>query len=295
MYTQFFGNYLINERLITPAQLMEAINEQSDFHVKLGVLAIHSGFMTSDEVDYVHIKQTHIDKRFGEIAVDEGYLTQEQVDSLLKNQTPHYLLLSQILVDKGYLTMEQFQNALIKYQSKYELNDIDFSNVSKEQVDELIHGFFEFGDVGKNITEMLYKYITLLFNNIIRFIGDDFTPFPIVKIGAYPINWCVSQKLTGDFFLHTALDMEEKTLISFASRYVDSDFSENDEYVKASIEDFLNLHNGLFAVNISNTISKEIALEAPITENDVLFVPDGPLYYIPIQFPFGTVNFIFVL
>jgi len=142
---------------------------------------------------------------------------------------------------------------------------------------------------------MLYCYITLLFNNIIRFVGEDFTPYPIVKIGAYPITWCVSQKIRGDFTLHTAMDMDETTLLAFASRYVGETFTVNDEYVKSSMEDFMNLHNGLFAVNISNSISKELNLDPPLTENDVLFVPEAPIYYIPIQFTFGTVNCMFVI
>jgi hypothetical protein len=295
MYTQFFGNFLLNKHLITPEQLMDAIQSKQNIHVKLGVLAIHSGYMTAEEVECVHFKQTQVDKRFGEIAVEEGLLTLQQVDKLLSEQTPDYLLLSQTLVDKGYLTMEEFQAAMLEYQSHFELTDLDFSNVQNDKVNLLIREFFEFDEVNDDIQDILYCYITLLFNNIIRFVGDDFTPFPIVKIGAYPITWCVSQKITGDFSLHTAMDMDESTLISFASRYVGEDFYTNDEYVKSSMEDFINLNNGLFAVNISNSSSKDLYLQPPLTENDVLFVPEAPIYYIPIQFTFGTVNVMFVI
>lgn len=295
MYTQFFGNYLLNKNIITPEQLMDAIQEKKNTHLKLGVLAIHSGFMTADEVELVHIKQTRIDKRFGEIAVEEGFLTPSQVDMLLGAQKPDYLLLSQSLVDKGYLTMDEFQSAMLEYQSYYELTALDFANEQSAKVNSLIREFFEFDNIADNLTDILYCYITLLFNNIIRFVGEDFTPYPIVKIGAYPITWCVSQKVMGDFKLHTAMDMDEATLIAFASRYVGENFTVNDEYVKSSMEDFINLHNGLFAVNISNSDSKELTLQPPLTENDVLFVPEAPIFYIPIQFTFGTVNFMFVI
>lgn len=296
MYTQFFGNFLLNKHLITPAQLMDAIQNKKNIHLKLGVLAIHNGYMTADEVEQVHFKQTQIDKRFGEIAIEEGFLNKQQVDELLHAQTPDYLLLSQILVDNGYLTMEQFQTALLEYQSLYELTELDFSHEQSNKVNDLIREFYEFEELNDdNLREMLYCYITLLFNTIIRFVGDDFTPYPIIKIGAYPITWCVSQKITGDFSLHTALDMDESTLISFASRYVGEDYTSNNEYVRSSMEDFINLNNGLFAVNISNDYSKSLIMQPPLTENDVLFVPNAPLYYIPIQFTFGTVNVMFVI
>ncbi|WP_099468290.1 chemotaxis protein CheX [Konateibacter massiliensis] len=296
MYTQFFGNYLLNKHLITLEQLMEAIQNKNTIHMKLGVLAIHNGYMTANDVERVRIKQTQKDKRFGEIAVEEGFLTHSQVNDLLNAQTPDYLLLSQLLVDKGYLTMEQFQTAMVEYQSLYELTDLDFSHEQNKKVNALIREFYEFDELeDDNLREMLYCYITLLFNSIIRFVGDDFTPYPIVKIGAYPITWCVSQKITGEFSLHTALDMDESTLIAFASRYVGERFTSNNEYVKSSMEDFINLNNGLFAVNISNNYSKALSLQPPLTENDVLFVPQAPLYYIPIHFTFGTVNVMFVI
>lgn len=295
MYTQFFGNYLLNKNLITPEQLMDAMKDRKNTHLKLGVLAIHSGYMTSEEVELIHMKQTHVDKRFGEIAIEEGLLTSTQVDMLLGAQKPDFLFLSQSLVDKGYLTIDKFQSAMLEYQSHYELTALDFANEQNTKVNSLIRDFFEFDNIPDHLTDMLYCYITLLFNNIIRFVGEDFTPYPIIKIGAYPITWCVSQKINGDFSLHTAMDMDENTLLAFASRYVGEDFVVNDDYVKSSMEDFINLHNGLFAVNISNSESKELVLQPPLTENDVLFVPEAPIYYIPIQFTFGTVNYMFVL
>lgn len=243
MYTKFFGNYLLNKHLITPAQLMDAIDNKKSIHLKLGVLAIHNGYMTAEEVERVHYKQTKVDKRFGEIAIQEGYLTNQQLERLLHSQTPDYLLLSQLLVDKGYLTMEQFQTAMIEYQSLYELTELDFSHEQSNKVNAIIREFYEFDELDdNNLRELLYCYITLLFNTIIRFVGDDFTPYPIIKIGAYPITWCVSQKITGDFSLHTALDMDETTLINFASRYVGENYTSNNEYVRSSMEEIGRAH-----------------------------------------------------
>ena len=66
---------------------------------------------------------------------------------------------------------------------------------------------------------------------------------------------------------------EEDTAIAFASRYVHEQFHSYDEYVQASLEDFVNLQNGLFIVNVSNTSNTELTLGAPehITVSPIQF------------------------
>ena len=105
MYTQFFGNYLLEKGILTTSQLTDALTEQSKVHIKLGTLAIHAGYMTAGEVDSVVVLQTHQDKKFGELAIEEGYLTEEQVQSLLDAQTPDYLLLGQVLKKTTAISM----------------------------------------------------------------------------------------------------------------------------------------------------------------------------------------------
>lgn len=86
--------------------------------------------------------------------------------------------------------------------------------------------------------------------------------------------------------------MDESAAISFASRYAKMEFSEMDEYVKASLDDFLNLHNGLFLVNMSNAYSMELSLTPPVAEEgDKINLPDGS-FIIPVIYPFGTIHII---
>lgn len=79
----------------------------------------------------------------------------------------------------------------------------------------------------------------------------------------YMTNYCVTQKDEGLLSFNSGVDMSKSVAIAFASRYAKEEFHEFDEYVKASIEDFLNLHNGLFNVNMSNEFSLELNLCPP--------------------------------
>ena len=69
MYTQFFGNFLINRNVITPEQLITAISKESTSHLKLGTLAMYHNLMSASEVDAVIAAQKQDHKSFQEVAV----------------------------------------------------------------------------------------------------------------------------------------------------------------------------------------------------------------------------------
>lgn len=288
MYTQFFGNFLLNKGIINTEQLMEALEIQSSTHQKLGTLAIHAGYMTANEVEDVYIMQTHYDKLFGELAIKLGYLTQAQVDKLLELQLPDYMKLGQVLVEKEWISNVDLENLVAEYRSAYEIYDLNLVIEQKELVDKLLSSFCSKENIEQ--PERIIPYLTLFFNNLIRFIGEDFTPLEIIPIPEVPTNFCVSQEITGTVL--SALDMEPQTAIAFACKYVDEDFTEFDEYVLASVEDFLNLHNGLYAVNMSNEHSIELKLEPPVVQEHTTLSTDSPAYLLPIMYPFGRINFI---
>ena len=289
MYAQFFGTFLLSHNVVTKDQLLSALGKKSSQHMKLGTLAIMKGYMTANEVDNVIISQTHNDCRFGDLAVREGYLTQEQVDELVKTQYPDFLLLGQTLVDEGYITNTQLETLIVDYESENELTDLDYSNEKQDDLDRILANFFHTTDVA--VDEYNASYMRLLFNDLTRFIGDDFTPLCFNPCKEYPVNYCVSQTIHGDLSAKVYLDMPETTCISFASRYVNEEFTEFDEYVQASLEDFLNLQNGLFIVNVSNTSNTELTLGAPehITVSPIQF--SGRTLHIPVLYTFGTIDF----
>lgn len=293
MYAQFFGNYLLSRNIVTRDQLIQAMHKKSSTQIRLGTLAIHAGYMTANEVDRVIIMQTHQDKRFGEIAINEGYMTEMQVAELLSEQKPDFLLLGQALIEDGIIDNEQLQNLIIDYQSDNELEAFEYSSETLDAIDRMVEKFFVLTE--RSLSQHEVSFFRLLLNNLVRFIGDDFTLVPPILCKEYPTNYCVSQKVNGEFSVSPYLDMPKSVCIDFASRYVGDTFTEFDEYVQASVEDFLNLHNGLFTVNMSNDFSIELTLEPPTVENADLLTFSDEAYLLPIIYPFGTLYFILVL
>ncbi len=294
MYAQFFGNYLLARNMVTAEQLLQAMQKKSSMQIKLGTLAIHAGYMTAGEVERVVILQTHQDKRFGELAIQEGYLTELQVAELLSKQKPDFLLLGQALVENGVFDREQLQNLILDYQSENDLETFEYSSETQETIRQMIEKFFVLAE--RPLSSQEISLFHLFLNSLIRFIGDDFTIVPPSICTEYPTNYCVSQKIQGRFSTHSYLDIPESCCIDFASRYVGENFTEFDEYVRASVEDFLNLYNGLFLVNMSNDYSLELTLDPPVTEEaETLLVFNEETYLLPIVYPFGTIYFLLTL
>lgn len=291
MFTQFFGNYLLNENLVTPEQLIDGLQAKKETRMKLGVLAINAGYMTAGQVETVHLKQSTVDKRFGDIAVECGFVTSEQIDELLNQQPQGYLLLGQAFVDKGYMTNTQFEDAIRTYKAKYSLTDDDLNEGEKGKTSAMIDSLV---DLSETSSPELYKeYIILLMNNLIRFTGDDYTPLkPEYKVDDDSEIYVTVQGINNGFDINTSLLADEKTLIQFASRYADEAFTDMDEYVEASACDFMNLHNGLFTVNVSNEKEIELKLTPPITVKGLKSDSFNDALILPVQYPFGIVKFV---
>lgn len=289
MYTQFFGNYLLSKEYITNEQLFDALKEKSQKHTKLGTLAIHSGLMTAAEVDSVIVEQTHQDKKFGELTIEMGYLTNEQVKTLLNIQSPDFLLLGQILLDKGIIDNTTLEKIIKDYRHENEISDLDMVLEDKESVENLIEHFFSETSLKPSALDKMY--IELLFNSFIRFVGDDYTPLSTELCENFSADCVVRQDICGEYAISTYIGMNQTTAINFASRYVKENFSVYDEYVQASLDDFLNLNNGLFTVNCSNDKALELTLSAPehLDGEPLTF---KKAYKLKVLYPFGTVHFI---
>lgn len=299
MHTKFFGSFLLNHGVITSDQLLELIKLQATSNMKLGAMAIHAGLMTGREVEDVFVMQEQKNKSFSELVVSEGYLTQAEVDDLRSTHTPDFLVLGQNLVEKNIITSAQLQNLITDYQSEYEIDDFNLMEDQKTSINDLIQHCYLFEDTLPS--KIITPYIDLLFTNLTNMIGSDFSLLTMLQLPECPVDIGLSQKISGEINLLTAIEMEPPAAVAFSSRYLkkeklpamEEQLLADEELVKECLADFLNLHNGLFSVNMSNDYSIDFNLSPPeIISNSGLFTKKT-CYMIPIVFSFGTVHLIF--
>jgi hypothetical protein len=290
MITHFFENYILSNNLISIEQLVEVMELQKTTRIKLGLLAISAGYMTALQVNEVNNIQKKVDKRFGDIAIENGYLTTDQVDALVSSQIKPYLLLGQALIDKGYITNIAFEKAVASYKRENEISDAEFNGAQNDKIKLVIADFYNFVDI-KN-SDIYVEYVSFLFKDIIRFIGDDFTPLKPRIINDFKYDCLVYQNIEGQMNVYSAIEAETDVFVEFASRYSKERLVKNDEYTHSAVGEFLNINNGLFCSNIINTKRAIVELTPQILDNKGIVNGLEMAFLIPVYFTFGVVNFI---
>ncbi|MBR4554540.1 MAG: chemotaxis protein CheX [Ruminococcus sp.] len=289
MFAQFFGAFLLNNKLVSPETLAQAIDDKKNTRMRLGVLAINAGLMTAEQVEHVNVAQQSVDKRFGDLCVDLGYLTADDVDRLLSEQPTDYLLLGQTLVNNGSLSNAEFEAAISAYKAQYQLSDDDISNNQNDKLSAIVKDFYHF-NTAEN-ARIYTEYVTLLFKNLIRFIGDDFTPIESSLAKEAEGQYIVCQKLHGKYTAELAIASPRDEYLAFAERFAKEHFTEVDEYVNEVVGEFLNVNNGLFVVNESNQLGIELSLDPQSYYRDTSVGFTQKAFCIPVAFGFGEVEF----
>lgn len=284
MYTQYLGQYLFNKNLISAGQLCELLALENSIRVKLGVLAINSGMMTAGQVEEVHELQHTMDRRFGEIALTKGYLTQTQLDTLLAQQNSRHLGLSQAIVDQGYLTLAQLETALNQFKQDTNLTDEQIQTIQAGNIDEIVHLFLDF----PANSQLYYDYVALFLKNIIRFLNER----PVLSwpqsLGKTIDGWFISQQALGRRTISTGIILSDAALIDVASHFSQETLTQVDDLAKDSVSEFLNLHNGIFLINLSDK-GLELDLQ-PQTIAPSNNQPTG--YRIPIDLSCGRIELV---
>ena len=288
MFTQLFGHFLLNKGIVNAEQLGAALEAKNDTRAKLGALAIDAGYMTAEQVEQVHEEQRRVDKRIGDIAVEMGFLTNEQVDELLSKQKTANIVIGQALIDLGHLTNQQFADALAEYKKSSTFTE---GEQTDEALSKQLISMFGFDSLADK--DFYAEYILLLVRNIIRFIGDDFVFSVCNKRGEVKFPCISSQNVEGAISAYTAIAGDEKAFVAIASRYAGEEITSADEFAEACVGEFLNLQNGLYAVNISNARSIELDLTPQTAEKNVSVSIDGGIC-VNLAFSFGNVGIIVI-
>jgi hypothetical protein len=284
MFTQYFGQYLLNKKYLTLEQLHDGLEYQKETRLKLGVLAVNAGYITANEADKINEQQKKLDRRFGELAVDMGYLKEKQVEELLSSQKFGHLLLGQAVVDKEYMTLQEFEKAINEYKKDYSISDKAFEAIQKDDVDQLINSFIKFE--GSKNEKILKEYLSLMTRNLIRFIDSETVISEVVKVEEYQCKFTARQDITGGISLSTFIDADENSFIKFASKYADEKLNSVDEMAQDSVGEFLNLQNGIFLVNMSNAGVESEMISQEVYSNMKI----NCVYKVSVDLSFGKIN-----
>ena len=121
--------------------------------------------------------------------------------------------------------------------------------------------------------DALSDYISLFAKSLIRFVDSDIRMELISTEVKVAYDWVAQQPiLSGDHTVSriTAIGGSEAAFLQLASLYAQESIEEPDEMMKASVGEFLNLHNGIYLVNRSNDGVELDMLPQTVTQQDEL-------------------------
>ena len=128
MPVKFFGQYLLEKNIITPQQLIEAVEYQESKNLKFGEYARSKGYLTQKDIEKIQNEQKRVDMRFGELAVKLNILTSAQVQEILTRQKNDHIFIGEALLQKSFLTPDILQRELSLFkedQSQYATGEIE--------------------------------------------------------------------------------------------------------------------------------------------------------------------------
>lgn len=291
MFGVYFGKFLESKGLLTSEQLESLLSDHSSSKVKLGLLAVDNGYMTTAQADEVNMLQQMQDKRFGDIAVEKGYLTEEQVEELLEGQGDGYLLFIQALIEQNVLTLGNMQTELNDFKKVEGFTARDVEAIKSGDINHIVPIFMK----DESIPELVKEYISLLARDLVRFVGNNIRFEKLEMISEYATPYLSAQYLQGDHSIFTGFGGDGQGIKKIAENFAKEEFAQIDFDVLDAACEFLNCNNGLYATGACSE-GIEVDMEPPIMkEEDTTITTDGVFYRLPVYVNDKSVDFIIAL
>jgi CheY-specific phosphatase CheX len=266
MAVKFFGQFLVENSIVSREALLNAIELQEQKNLKFGEMAISTGYVTKEEIDHAHNAQMTRDMKLGDLLVEMGILTLKQLHDIVTRQQNTHLYIGEALVQVGALSSDQLQQHLDAFKK-------DQAQYVSERI-ELPAGVAD-GLVWEMVADLTYKMIT-------RVLGLPFRAGKCRTIGAVDSNFMMAaMDLIGDVEARYIISVSEGIQKEVAKAILreESVDSETVEVLEDTVMEFVNVVCGNVAAKASQmgkvmNINPPVALHPPATG---LQVPSGSI------------------
>jgi hypothetical protein len=138
MNVTFFGQFLLDQGLITQEQLDSATAFQKGNNTLLGALALQYGFLTREQVVSILREQRESYVKFGEVALKKKWLTEAQVRELLTLQGQNHVYLGEALTRRHYLSVKEVNKQLNMFHKEIQQQNVCLTSVLNSQDDSQV-------------------------------------------------------------------------------------------------------------------------------------------------------------
>lgn len=276
MFSQFFGNYLLNKGKITKAQFTSCMEYMRANRVKLGLIAESEGLLTRQQANELNHLQMKSDKRFGDLAIEKGYLTDSDISHLLQLQGNPYLIFVQALEDNHIMNRDEVSDLIADFQKETSLTNTALDSIKYGDFDRLLPAFV---DTDK---EDYLAFMALALRNIVRFVSSYIRIDKAQRVTEYSAKYIAYQKTTGAYEGFLGFASDDNSILTIADGYAGEYFEKPDEDALDSVCEFTNCINGLHATELSyreisiDMLPPEFMFDGSIKDSNGFYVL--PLY-----------------
>ncbi|EKD26044.1 MAG: CheC protein [uncultured bacterium] len=273
MEIKYFGQYLIEKKIISTKDLLRVMKLQTENNDSLVDFAWRKGFINQEQYERILQHQLQNNVSFINAALDLNILTQLEMEKLLSAQISKNLLLSEALVNEKILTQDQIDKHFRAFRSEQSILEFNILNaISTHKNSDVIH--------------VLIQSITNLFRYLL-----DVQP----RIGGFAkdihfekdYEWVALQRLSGDIDVLIQLFLHEDLICLISTALWRKEMNEINEYTLDSVKEFLNIVIGYTCTSLS---MKNIKCEPNIPEigssKELNFETDH--WVVPFLYPGGS-------
>ena len=251
MAVKFFGQFLVENNLVSRESLLKAIELQEEKNLKFGEMAMSMGYVTQADIERAHNAQMTKDLKLGDLLVEMGVLTLDQMNEVFTRQKNTHLYIGEALVLVGALDSDQ----LLRYLQ-------DFKAEQAQYVSEHIE--LPAGLANENIWEMS---VDLTYKMITRVLDLQFRPGKCQTITTADSNFMMAaMDFSGDmdarYIISVCADVQKS--VAKAILREDSVEGEPTEVLEDTVMEFVNVVCGNVAAKASQ-MGKMLNINPPVT------------------------------
>jgi len=251
MAVKFFGQFLVEKRVVSRDALLKAIDLQDQKNLKLGEMAVSMGYITQADIDRAHNAQLSKDMKLGDLLVEMGILTLNQLNEVVTRQKNTHLYIGEALVLVGAITSAQLQQYLEEFkadQAQYVADRIELpANIANNRIWEMT-------------ADLTYKMIT-------RVLDIQFRPEKCRIVTSLGTNFMMAgMDLSGDVDARYVISVSEglQKIVAKAILREASVDNEPAEILEDTVMEFVNVVCGNVAAKASQ-MGTIININPPVT------------------------------
>ncbi|OGU16121.1 MAG: chemotaxis protein CheX [Geobacteraceae bacterium GWC2_53_11] len=264
MAVKFFGQFLVEQGIVTSEALLNAINLQDKNNLKIGEMAMEMGLISPADIQRAHNAQMSKDMRLGDLLVEMGFLTLAQLNDVITRQKNTHLYIGEALVQVGALTSSELQKHLDAFkadQAKYISNGIELPITSAHS------------EIWEMTADLTYKMVT-------RVLDLQFRPGKCVVATTLAPNFMLAaMDLSGDVEARYLISVSEGLQKTIAKAILNETSVDDEpaEVLEDTVMEFVNVVCGNVAAKASQmgiimNINPPVTIHPPAQG---LPVPDG--------------------